>query len=158
MRISDWSSDVCSSDLRDVAGLAATARRLRAKLAVIGDEGFYQPLKEALAGSGVEAAAGQGAVEEAASRPVDWTMSAIVGSAGLKPTMAAIKAGATIAIANKESLVCAGPVVTSAAARHGVRLLPVDSEHHAIFQCRSEEHKSELKSLKRISYAVFCLK
>src|SRR3546814_17633502 len=62
-------------------------------------------------------------------------MSAIVGSAGLKPTMAAIKAGATIAIANKESLVCAGPVVTSAAARHGVRLLPVDSEHNAIFQC-----------------------
>src|SRR3546814_7238862 len=123
MRISDWSSDVCSSDL----GLAATARRLRAKLAVIGDEALYQPLKEALAGSGVEAAAGQGAVEEAASRPVDWTMSAIVGSAGLKPTMAAIKAGATIAIANKESLVCAGPVVTSAAARHGVRLLPVDS-------------------------------
>src|SRR3546814_9417768 len=135
MRISDWSSDVCSSDLRDVAGLAATARRLRAKLAVIGDEGFYQPLKEALAGSGVEAAAGQGVGEEAASRPVDWTMSAIVGSAGLKPTMAAIKAGATIAIANKESLVGAGPVVTSAAARHGVRLLPVDSEHNAIFQC-----------------------
>src|SRR3546814_18376508 len=62
-------------------------------------------------------------------------MSAIVGSAGLKPTMAAIKAGATIAIANKESLVCAGPVVTSAAARHGVRLLPVDSEHNTIFQC-----------------------
>src|SRR3546814_8216356 len=62
-------------------------------------------------------------------------MSAIVGSAGLKPTMAAIKAGATIAIANKESLVCAGPVVTSAAARHGVRLLPVDSDHNAIFQC-----------------------
>src|SRR3546814_11053439 len=99
MRISDWSSDVCSSDLRDVAGLAATARRLRAKLAVIGDEGFYQPLKEALAGSGVEAAAGQGAVEEAASRPVDWTMSAIVGSAGLQPTTAAIRRGATIAIA-----------------------------------------------------------
>src|SRR3546814_18579534 len=66
-------------------------------------------------------------------------MSAIVGSAGLKPTMAAIKAGATIAIANKESLVCAGPVVTSAAARHGVRLLPVDSEHNAIFQCFDHE-------------------
>src|SRR3546814_738955 len=131
MRISDWSSDVCSSDL----GLAATARRLRAKLAVIGDEALYQPLKEALAGSGVEAAAGQGAVEEAASRPVDWTMSAIGGRAGRKPTMAAIKAGATIAIANKEALVCAGPGVASAAARHGVRLLPVDSEHNAIFQC-----------------------
>src|SRR3546814_10923847 len=129
MRISDWSSDVCSSDL----GLAATARRLRAKLAVIGDEALYQPLKEALAGSGVEAAAGQGAVEEAASRPVDWTMSAIVGSAVLQPTMAAIKAGATIAIPNKESLVCASPGVTSTAPRHGMRLMPVYFPNNALF-------------------------
>src|SRR3546814_18890810 len=73
---------------RDVAGMAATARRLRAKLAVNGDEVFYQPLKEALAGSGVEDAAGHGAREATASRPVDWTMTAIVGSAGLKPTTA----------------------------------------------------------------------
>jgi 1-deoxy-D-xylulose-5-phosphate reductoisomerase len=120
---------------RDVEGLAATARRLRAKLAVVGDATLYQPLKDALAGSGIEAAAGSNAVVEAATRPVDWTMSAIVGSAGLKPTMAAIQAGATIALANKETLVCAGQVVTSAVSKYGVRLLPVDSEHNAIFQC-----------------------
>ena len=120
---------------RDVEGLAVTARQLRAKVAVIGDATQYQALKQALAGSDIEVAAGSDAIVEAAGRPVDWTMSAIVGSAGLKPTMAAIRAGATIALANKEALVCGGDVVTAAAHENGVRLLPVDSEHNAIFQC-----------------------
>src|SRR3546814_7313512 len=86
---------------RDVEGLAATARLLGAKVAVIGDADCYQALKLALVGSGIEAAAGPDAIVEAAGRPVDWTMAAIVGSAGLKPTMAAIHAGATIALANR---------------------------------------------------------
>lgn len=128
----------------DVAGLASTARKLNARIAVIGDAGLYQPLKEALAGTGIAAAAGEDAIVEAASRPVDWAMSAIVGSAGLKPTMAAIRAGATIALANKETLVCAGSVVMEAASRHQVRLLPVDSEHNAIFQCFDHDWPSRV--------------
>jgi 1-deoxy-D-xylulose-5-phosphate reductoisomerase len=91
-------------------------------------------LKQALAGSGIECAAGPEAVIAAAARPVDWTMAAIVGAAGLKPTLAALGNGGTVALANKESLVCAGPIVLEAARRHGARLLPVDSEHNAIFQ------------------------
>ncbi len=128
----------------DVEGLAATARLLRAKVAVIGDAEKYEALTEALSGSGIETAAGEDAIVEAASRPVDWTMAAIVGSAGLKPTMAAIRAGATIALANKETLVCAGPVVTAAALASGVRLLPVDSEHNAIFQCFDHDSPSRV--------------
>lgn len=120
---------------RDVEGLARTARLLNAKIAVVSDESCYSALKEALAGSGIEVAAGVKAVEEAASRSVDWVMAAIVGSAGLKPTMAAIKAGATLALANKESLVCAGDLVMEATRQANISLLPVDSEHNAIFQC-----------------------
>jgi 1-deoxy-D-xylulose-5-phosphate reductoisomerase len=120
---------------RDVAGLAAIARRTSAKLAVIGDPALHADLKTALAGSGIETAAGPDAIIEAAARPADWTMAAIVGSAGLRPVMAAIERGGTIALANKEALVSAGAVMTHAARAHNSILLPVDSEHNAIFQC-----------------------
>jgi 1-deoxy-D-xylulose-5-phosphate reductoisomerase len=119
---------------RSAQKLAAQARQHRAKLAVVADEGEYAALKEALAGSGIEVAAGAAAVVEAARRPADWVMAAIVGAAGLAPTLAAIRCGAVVALANKEVLVCAGEIVMAEAARHGATLLPVDSEHNAIFQ------------------------
>ncbi len=119
---------------RDAEALAAAARRLGARLAVVADEAAYGALRAALAGSGIEAAAGEAAVIEAATRPADWTMAAIVGAAGLRPTLAALARGGILALANKESLVCAGEVVMAAAARAGATLLPVDSEHSAIFQ------------------------
>lgn len=119
---------------RDVATLAAQARAHRAELAVVADETCHADLKAALAGSGIETAAGAEAVIEAARRPADWTMAAIVGSVGLKSTMAALTRGGTLALANKESLVCAGQIILDLAARHGATLLPVDSEHNAIFQ------------------------
>ena len=120
--------------LRSAERLAEQARKLRAKFAVIVEEAQYRALKDALAGSGIEAAAGPAAVIEAAQRPADWVMAAIVGAAGLAPTLAAVRRGATVALANKEVLVCAGELVTEEAAAHGARLLPVDSEHNAIFQ------------------------
>ena len=120
---------------RDVAGLAAAARRTRAERAVIGDPALHGALREALSGSGVEAAAGETALIEAAGAGADWTMAAIVGIAGLKPTMAALAAGGTVALANKESLVSAGALMTGAAKACGATLLPVDSEHNAVFQC-----------------------
>lgn len=119
----------------DAVGLAAAAKRVRAKLAVVADESRLPTLRELLAGSGIEAAGGVSAVCEAARMGADWTMAAIVGTAGLKPVMAAIEGGRTVALANKESLVSAGEVVTRAVAEHGTTLLPVDSEHNAIFQC-----------------------
>jgi 1-deoxy-D-xylulose-5-phosphate reductoisomerase len=119
---------------RDVAGLAAQARRLRARLAVVADPACLAALREALAGSGIEAAAGPEAVVEAAARPADWTMAAIVGAAGLPATLAALRRGGVLALANKESLVCAGEIVLATAAAAGATLLPVDSEHNAIFQ------------------------
>ncbi|WP_022681261.1 1-deoxy-D-xylulose-5-phosphate reductoisomerase [Sphingobium bisphenolivorans] len=119
----------------DVEGLAAAARRTGAKLAVIGNEARYDALKQALAGSGVEVAAGEGALVEAARAGADWSMAAIVGCAGLRPTMAALKAGGTVALANKESLVSAGALMMDAVSASGATLLPVDSEHNAIFQC-----------------------
>ncbi|MFS0736193.1 1-deoxy-D-xylulose-5-phosphate reductoisomerase [Sphingomonas sp. 1P06PA] len=120
---------------RDVAGLAAAARRTGARLAVIGDETVAPELAAALAGSGIETAAGCDAVRDAAALGADWTMAAIVGCAGLPPVMAAIEAGGTVALANKEALVSAGALMTDAARRHGATLLPVDSEHNAVFQC-----------------------
>ena len=119
---------------RNIAQLAADARRFKAELAVTAHGDLLDDLRAALAGSGVQAAAGQAALVEAAARPADWTMSAIVGAAGLAPGMEALKQGATLALANKESLVTAGPLLMAAAARHGARILPVDSEHSAIFQ------------------------
>ncbi len=118
----------------NIARLAADARALRADVAVTAHEDRLDDLRDALAGSGVEAAAGADAIREAASRPADWVMSAIIGAAGLAPGLAALEQGATLALANKESLVCAGALVQDTARRHGARLLPVDSEHSAVFQ------------------------
>ncbi len=120
--------------------LAETAIRLGARIAVIADEGAYPALREALEGTGIEAAAGEAAVIEAASRPVDLVVAAIVGAAGLAPTIAAIDAGADIALANKECLVCAGAFFLGRAEAAGVHVLPVDSEHNAIFQALETEN------------------
>ncbi|HUK08547.1 MAG TPA: 1-deoxy-D-xylulose-5-phosphate reductoisomerase [Stellaceae bacterium] len=132
---------------RNVETLADQARRLRPKLAVVADESLYRPLKAALAGSGVEAAAGAESVIEAASSPAEWVMAAIVGAAGLAPTMAAIRRGALVAFANKEVMVCAGALVTAEAKRCGARLLPVDSEHNAVFQVFHEEHRHAIERI-----------
>lgn len=114
--------------------LAAQARLFNAELAVIGDENRYDALKEALAGSGIAVGAGPGALCEAAERPSDWVMAGIVGAAGLGPTLAAIRRGAIVALANKECLVCAGELVLEEVRRGKATLLPVDSEHNAIYQ------------------------
>jgi len=119
---------------RNIAQLAADAREFRAGLAVTAHDDLLDDLRAALDGSGIEAASGAQALIEAAARPADWVMSAIVGAAGLPPGLAALAQGATLALANKESLVAAGPLLMATAARHGARILPVDSEHSAIFQ------------------------
>ncbi|MEQ3670164.1 1-deoxy-D-xylulose-5-phosphate reductoisomerase [Pseudophaeobacter sp.] len=119
---------------RNIAQLARDAIDLRADLAVTAFEDQLPALRAALAGSEVEAAAGQAALIEAATRPADWIMSAIVGVAGLAPGLKALEQGTTLALANKESLVCAGALLLDTAKRHGARLLPVDSEHSAVFQ------------------------
>ena len=124
----------------NVAQLAEDARALRADLAVVAQEDLLPELRAALEGSGVEAAAGRAALIEAARRPVDWVMSAIVGAAGLAPGLAALEQGATLALANKESLVTAGPLLMATAKAHGARILPVDSEHSAIFQALAGEN------------------
>ena len=120
---------------RDVDGLAALARRHRPKLAVIGDPALHGELQAALGGTGIETAAGEGAIVDAAASGADWTMAAIVGTAGLKPVMRALEGGGTVALANKEALVSAGTLMIQAATASGATLLPVDSEHNAIFQC-----------------------
>lgn len=132
---------------RNIAQLAADARRLEAEIAVTAHDDLLADLRDALAGSGVEAAAGQTALIESAARPADWTMSAIVGAAGLAPGMEALKQGATLALANKESLVTAGPLLMETAARHGARILPVDSEHSAIFQALVGEDISAVERI-----------
>lgn len=119
----------------DVEKLAASAVRTNAKVAVVADASRLDALRERLAGTGIEARGGQDAVCDAARMGADWTMAAIVGTAGLKPVMAALEAGGTVALANKESLVSAGDVMTAAARAHSTTLLPVDSEHNAVFQC-----------------------
>ncbi len=118
----------------NVEKLAAQARSLGARRAVIADENRYRELKDALAGTGTEVAAGTDAVIAAADAPAEWVMSAIVGAAGLQPTLAAIRRGAVVAFASKECLVCAGDLLMREVERHGATLLPVDSEHNAIFQ------------------------
>ena len=107
---------------------------------MVADESRYRELKDALSGTGIETAAGAQAVTDAAARPADWVMAAIVGAAGLAPTLAAIRRGAIVALANKETLVCAGALMTAEVARHGATLLPVDSEHNAIFQVLDFDH------------------
>lgn len=119
---------------RNVALLVEQVREFRPRLAVIGDERLYPELKDALQGTNTEVAAGPKAVIDAAARPADWVMAAIVGAAGLAPTLSAVRRGATVALANKECLVCAGDLMMAEVARHQAILLPVDSEHNAIFQ------------------------
>lgn len=125
--------------------LAHDAIGLGAKIAVTAYEHKLPALRDALSGTGIEAAAGQGALVEAAARPADWIMSAIVGAAGLAPGFEALKHGSCLALANKESLVTAGPLLLSQAATHGARILPVDSEHSAVFQGLVGEQISEVE-------------
>ncbi|MGJ0237621.1 1-deoxy-D-xylulose-5-phosphate reductoisomerase [Novosphingobium fluoreni] len=129
------------------AELAKLAREFGAKLAVVADETCLADLRAALAGSGIEAAAGAQALVEAASRPADIVVAAIVGCAGLAPTMAAIEQGRVVALANKEALVSAGAVMTAAVRRCGTVLLPVDSEHNAIFQCLAGNDLADVRSI-----------
>ena len=119
---------------KNAAQLAQIARDLNARFAVVADPSAYGELKDALSGTGIQAASGEAALIEAAERPADWVMAAVSGAVGLKPTLAAVKRGATVALANKECLVCAGGVFMRTAAAHGATVLPVDSEHNAIFQ------------------------
>ena len=119
----------------DVTRLAAAAIRTGAELAVVADETCLPALREALSGTNTACAGGAQAVLDAAASGADWTMAAIVGCAGLEPVLAAIRAGGTVVLANKEPLVSAGEVILAAAARSGATLLPADSEHNAIFQC-----------------------
>ena len=127
--------------------LIEQALALRPRLAVVGVEAKYGRLKEALAGTGIEAAAGRAAVIEAAARPADWVMAAIVGAAGLEPTLAAVRRGAMIGLANKETLVCAGDLMMAEVARHGAVMLPVDSEHSAIFQVFDPEQIEAIEKI-----------
>jgi 1-deoxy-D-xylulose-5-phosphate reductoisomerase len=120
---------------RNPQRLAEQARTLRARFAAVADVACYSELKEALAGTSIEVGCGADALVEAAERPADWVMAGIVGAAGLKSTLAAIRRGAIVAFANKEVLVCAGSLVMQEVVRHGATLLPVDSEHNAIWQC-----------------------
>jgi 1-deoxy-D-xylulose-5-phosphate reductoisomerase len=118
----------------NVEKLARQAIEFNAKMAVIADEAYFDDLKTALFGTGIIAAAGQDALNEAADAPADWVMSSIVGAAGLSPTLTAIKRGATIGLANKECLVCAGDFMMDQVKQHNATIIPVDSEHNAIFQ------------------------
>lgn len=132
---------------KDVNTLASQARTLNAKMAVIEDESYYKELKDALAGTRTKVGAGKSAIIEAAQAPAQWVMSSIVGIAGLGPTFAAIKRGAIIALANKESMISAGPVVLEALKKYNATLLPVDSEHNAIFQVFHEPHRPYVEKL-----------
>ena len=127
--------------------LAKLAREFGAELAVVADASCLPDLRAALAGSGIEALGGAEALVEAAARPADLTLAAIVGCAGLAPTMAAIEQGNSVALANKEALVSAGAVMTAAVARCGTTLLPVDSEHNAIFQCLAGNSYDHVRSI-----------
>ncbi|MBO9709382.1 MAG: 1-deoxy-D-xylulose-5-phosphate reductoisomerase [Caulobacter sp.] len=132
---------------RNVEKLAEQALRWRPKVAVIDDESRLDELRQRLAGSGVQAAAGAAAVVEAATMGADWVMSAIVGAAGLAPTLAAARTGAVIALANKESLVCAGPALLRTARASGGKVIPVDSEHSAIFQVLQDDCLEQVSRL-----------
>lgn len=131
----------------NIAKLAERARTLKAKAAIVADESCYDALKDALAGTGIRTAAGRTAVLEAAAGDVDMVVCAMVGAVGIEPAMAALEASNTVALANKEALVCAGPVMTALAARRGVRLLPLDSEHSALFQVFEERNADEIEAI-----------
>lgn len=132
---------------RRVDLLIEQALKFRPKVAVIADPTLYEPLRAALEGSGVDAAAGPEALLEAAQRPSEWVMAAIVGAAGLRPTLEAVKRGCLIALANKECLVCAGDLLTRVARDSGAELLPVDSEHNAIFQVFAYDQPESVEGL-----------
>jgi 1-deoxy-D-xylulose-5-phosphate reductoisomerase len=131
----------------NAGALARLARDLSARVAVVGDEKAYPELKEALAGSGIEAAAGPAALVEAARRPADFVMGAISGASGLAPTLAALEAGNTVGLANKECLVCAGSLFMRVAAESGATVLPVDSEHNAIFQALGAGRREDVRRI-----------
>ena len=132
---------------RKVGLLAEQAQRVKAELAVVADPACYRELREALAGTGIEAAAGPEALAEAGQRNADWVMSAIVGFAGLAPTLAAARRGAIIALANKEALVCSGQILLDVIGQSGGRLIPVDSEHSAIFQVFDADQRHAIERL-----------
>jgi 1-deoxy-D-xylulose-5-phosphate reductoisomerase len=129
----------------NAAALATLAREVGARFAAVGDAGAYRELKDELSGSGIEAAAGEGALVEAAQRPAQWVIGAIAGAAGLKPTLAAAERGAIVALANKECLVCAGGLFMRRAAAAGATVLPVDSEHNALFQAMSGSRRADVR-------------
>jgi len=130
---------------KNTAALAALARETGARFAAVGDPAAYGELKDALAGSGIEAGAGESALIEAAQRPADWVIGAITGAAGLRPTLAAAERGAIVALANKETLVCAGGLFMRRAAAAGATVLPVDSEHNALFQSMSGSRREDVR-------------
>ncbi len=132
---------------RNAALLAEQAIRLKAGFAAVADASAYPALRDALAGSGIACGAGPESVVEAAARAADWTMSAITGAAGLAPTLAAIQRGRFVALANKEALVCAGEVMLRAVAAAGATLLPVDSEHNAIFQSMADGNHGAIERI-----------
>jgi 1-deoxy-D-xylulose-5-phosphate reductoisomerase len=132
---------------RNGRALARIARELDARFAAVADASAYRDLKEDLAGSGIEAAAGPRAMIEAAQRPADWVMAAIAGATGLEPTLAAVERGGTVALANKECLVCAGALFMRRAAQKGTRVLPVDSEHNALFQALGAGRREDVVRL-----------
>ncbi len=132
---------------RNVARLAQMARALHAETAVTAYDDCLAPLRDALAGTATKAAAGPAAISEAADRPADWTLSAIVGAAGLAPGLRALRHGTTLALANKESLVAAGQLLMAECGRHNARILPVDSEHSAIFQGLAGEDITSVERL-----------
>jgi 1-deoxy-D-xylulose-5-phosphate reductoisomerase len=129
---------------RNASALARIARDVGARFAVVADPSAYADLKSELSGSGIVAAAGADALIEAASRPADWVMAAISGATGLRPTLAAIERGATVALANKECLVCAGDLFMRRAAAMSATVLPVDSEHNALFQALTSGERNEV--------------
>lgn len=131
----------------NVAALADLARRLKPKFVAIADPALLDDLRARLAGLDIASGAGPTALQDAAARPADWVMSAITGAAALDPTRVAIERGATVALANKECLVCAGPLLLAAARKSGARLLPVDSEHNAIFQVLGHPQQVEKLTL-----------
>ena len=130
---------------RNAGALATLARELNASFAAVGDPAAYGDLKEALAGTGIKAGAGESALVEAAARPAQWVIGAITGAAGLKPTLAAAERGAIVALANKECLVCAGDLFMRRAAASGATVLPVDSEHNALFQAMSGSRREDVR-------------
>ena len=128
----------------NVDGLAKLAREFNARFAAIADPARLGELKEALSGTDIACGAGESAIIEAAARPADWLMAAVSGAAGLKPALAAVDRGTTVALANKECLVCAGDFFMQRAVDAGARILPADSEHNALFQALSSGNRAEL--------------